>query len=164
MAMPSVSVVVCTFNGASTLRACLDGLGALDYPDYEVIVVNDGSTDATAAIAARYPVRLITTENRGLSSARNAGLRAATGEIVAYIDDDARPDRHWLQYLASTFMEGDYAAVGGPNFTPPDDAAVADCVANAPGGPIHVLLSDRHAEHIPGCNMAFRRSALHELR
>jgi GT2 family glycosyltransferase len=160
---PRVSVVVCSCNGAPTLRDCLDGLLRLDYADYEVIIVNDGSTDDTAAIAAEYPFLLVNTPNQGLSCARNTGLRAASGEIVAYIDDDARPDPHWLQYLASTFMDGDWAAVGGPNLTPPDDAAVADCVANAPGGPIHVLLSDCQAEHVPGCNMALRRSALRDL-
>lgn len=162
-ALPRISVVVSSFNGEGTLRECLDGLCALDYPDFEVIVVNDGSTDQTAAIAAGYPVRLITTENQGLSSARNTGLNAATGEIVAYIDDDAYPDPHWLQYLAHTFMEDDWAAVGGPNLAPPDDGLVADCIANSPGGPVHVLISDREAEHIPGCNMAFRRSALAEV-
>jgi glycosyltransferase involved in cell wall biosynthesis len=157
---PRVSVVVCSFNGERTLCECLEGLCALDYPDFEVIVVNDGSTDQTAAIAASYPVRLITTENQGLSNARNTGLSAATGEIVAYIDDDAYPDPHWLQYLARTFMEGDWAAVGGPNLAPPDDGFVAGCIANSPGGPVHVLVSDCEAEHVPGCNMAFRRSAL----
>jgi GT2 family glycosyltransferase len=160
---PPLSVVVCSCNGATTLRDCLDGLLELDYPDYEVIVVNDGSTDATASIAAGYPFRLIETPNQGLSAARNTGLHAAHGEIVAYIDDDARPDPHWARYLAATFREGDWAAVGGPNLTPADDTAVADCVGNAPGGPIHVLLSDRQAEHVPGCNMAFRRSALRAL-
>jgi len=165
VALPSVSVVVCTFNGDKTLGECLDRLCAIDYPDYEVIVVNDGSTDATAAIAGRYPVRLITTENRGLSGARNAGLEAATGEIIAYIDDDARPDRHWLQYMVRTFAggDGDWAAVGGPNLAPPDDGMVADCVANSPGLPMHVLLSDTEAEHVPGCNMAIRRSALMQV-
>lgn len=157
---PRMSVVVCSFNGERTLRECLDGVCALDYPDFEVVVVNDGSTDRTAAIAASYPVRLITTENQGLGSARNTGLNAATGEIVAYIDDDAYPDPHWLAYLARTFMDGDWAAVGGPNLAPPDDGLTADCIANSPGGPVHVLISDCEAEHIPGCNMAFRRSAL----
>src|SRR5262249_57131764 len=52
------------------------------------------------------------------------------------------------------------AGVGGPNIAVPGDGAIADCVANAPGGPIHVLLSDDMAEHIPGCNMAFRREKL----
>jgi len=157
---PRISVVVCSYNGSRTIRETLEGLKRVEYPDFEVIVVNDGSTDTTPAIAAEYPLRLISTENRGLSSARNTGWQAASGEIVAYIDDDAWPDPHWLHYLAHTFTTTDYAAVGGPNIPPPGDGPVAECVANAPGGPVHVLLSDREAEHIPGCNMAFRREAL----
>jgi GT2 family glycosyltransferase len=157
---PRISVVVCTYNGQATLRDCLDGLLKLDYPDYEVIVVNDGSTDDTAAIAAEYPFPVISTANHGLSAARNTGMRAATGAIVAYTDDDARPDPEWLTQLAHTLRTSGHAGVGGPNIPPPGDGAVAECVANAPGGPIHVLLSDRQAEHIPGCNMAFRRECL----
>jgi O-antigen biosynthesis protein len=157
---PRVSVVVCSYNGSRTLRDTLDALARLEYPEFEVIVVNDGSTDATPGIAAEYDVRLISTENRGLSAARNTGWQAARGEIVAYIDDDAYPDPHWLHYLAWAFMTGDWVGVGGPNIAPPGDGPIADCVANAPGGPVHVLVSDREAEHIPGCNMAFRREAL----
>jgi hypothetical protein len=67
---PSTSVVVCTYNGSATLRECLEGIEELDYPDYEAIVVDDGSTDASAAIAEEHDVRLIRTENRGLSAAR----------------------------------------------------------------------------------------------
>lgn len=157
---PRVSVVVCSYNGARTIRDTLEGLTRLNYPDYEVIVVDDGSRDATAAIARGYDVRLISTPNRGLSNARNTGLEAATGEIVAYIDDDAWPDPDWLTYLAATFRATPHVGVGGPNLPPPGDGAVAACVANSPGGPNHVLLSDREAEHLPGCNMAFRRDAL----
>src|SRR5438132_126654 len=97
---PKISVVVSTFNGAATIRDTLAGLEHLDYPDFEVIVVNDGSTDATPQIASEYRVRLITTRNQGLSAARNIGIRASTGEIVAFIDDDAYPDLHWLRFLA----------------------------------------------------------------
>jgi O-antigen biosynthesis protein len=157
---PRISVVLCSYNGARTIRGCLDALAVLDYPDYEVIVVNDGSTDATEAIAREYDVRVISTENRGLSAARNTGWQAATGEIVAYIDDDAYPDPHWLTYLAATFLRTSHAGVGGPNIAPRGDGFIADCVAGAPGGPTHILLSDTEAEHIPGCNMAFRRDAL----
>ena len=160
---PRVSVVVCSYNGARTIKDTLDGLSRLDYPDFEVIVVDDGSRDTTATIARGYDCRVIQTPNRGLARARNAGLAAATGEIVAYIDDDAYPDPHWLRYLASTFMSTSDAAVGGPNIAPPGDGWIADCVARAPGGPIHVLLSDREAEHIPGCNMAFRKEALQAI-
>jgi len=160
---PRVSVVVCSLNGAHRIRECLDGLQGLDYPDYEVIVVNDGSTDRTAAIAREYGYGLISTENRGLGSARNTGLQAASGDIVAFIDDDAYPDRDWLRYLAYEFLTTDHVGIGGPNISPPGDGRLADAVANTPGGPIHVLLSDREAEHIPGCNMAFRKAALEEV-
>jgi GT2 family glycosyltransferase len=161
--VPSVSVIVCTHNGSRTLRRCLEGICRLNYPNFEVIVVDDGSTDGTVAIVQQYDVRLISTVNKGLSSARNTGLEAATGEIVAYIDDDAYPDPDWLTYLADTFMRTSYVGVGGPNIHPGGDGVVADSVANAPGGPIHVLLTDRVAEHIPGCNMSFRASALREI-
>ncbi len=157
---PNISVVVCSHNGARTMRDCCEGLIELDYPLYEVIVVDDGSTDATADIASEYGFRVIRTRNMGLSSARNTGLEAAAGEIVAYTDDDARPDPHWLRYLAATFLSTDYVGVGGPNLSPSRSNATALCVANSPGGPNHVLLNDREAEHIPGCNMAFRKSAL----
>ncbi len=157
---PRVSVVVCSYNGAATIRDCCQGLLALDYPEYEVIVVDDGSADGTAAIASEYGFRVFSTENRGLSSARNTGWQVATGEIVAYIDDDASPDPHWLKYLATAFRQGGYAAVGGPNIPPLDSCPTAACVAHATGNPRHVLLSDREAEHIPGCNSAFRRDAL----
>ncbi len=162
-AWPRVSVVVCAYNAAGTLHDTLRGVEALRYPDFEVIVVDDGSTDATAEIAAGYGCRLIRTPNRGLSAARNTGWREAAGEIVAYIDADAHPDPDWLTYLALDFAATAHAGVGGPNVPPRDARLVADCVANAPGGPVHVLLSDREAEHIPGCNMAFRRSALEAL-
>jgi GT2 family glycosyltransferase len=160
---PRISVVVCSFNGEKTLGECLGGLSELDYPDFEVIVVNDGSTDSTPAIASEHGVRLIDTPNRGLASARNTGMQAASGEIVAYLDDDARPDPHWLRYLAATFDGDGNAGVGGPNVVPPGSATLASCVAEAPGGPTHVLVSDREAEHLPGCNMAFRKSALAEV-
>lgn len=160
---PRVSVIVCSCNGARTIRHCFEGLMGLEYPDFEVIIVDDGSKDATASIAREYGYRVISTMNKGLSRARNTGLKAATGEIVAYLDDDAYPDQHWLKYLVATFMSTTHAGVGGPNIAPPGGGPVADCVANAPGGPCHVLLSDSEAEHIPGCNMAFRKTHLQAI-
>jgi GT2 family glycosyltransferase len=157
---PTISVIVCTYNGGATLRETFQQLQRLSYPDFEVIVVDDGSTDGGADEAEAYGYRLIRTHNAGLSSARNTGLHAANGELVAYLDDDAYPDADWLKYLALSFLREDYAGVGGPNIPPPGDGWIADCVTNSPGGPIHVLLTDREAEHIPGCNMAFRKSAL----
>lgn len=162
-AWPRISVVVCSYNGASTIRDCLDGIAQLEYPDYEVIVVDDGSTDETASIAAGFDAWLISTPNNGLSNARNVGMRAATGEIIAYVDDDARPDPHWLMYLAQTFLNTSHVAVGGPNLASPDDGFVAEAVDASPGNPVHVLLTDELAEHIPGCNMAVRKASLEAI-
>ena len=162
---PLVSVVVCAYNAESTLDGCLSSLAVLAYPAYEVIVVDDGSTDGTAAIMARHDfIRSVRFgANRGLSAARNAGLAAARGDIVAYTDADCLADPHWLDYLVATFRSTGMAAAGGPNLPPPEESLVASCVAVSPGGPLHVLIDDQEAEHVPGCNMAFRRDLLREI-
>jgi GT2 family glycosyltransferase len=161
---PWVSVVVAAHNAGRTLESCLASLTRLRYPNYEAIVVNDGSTDDTESIMRRYPqFRGITTLNQGVSAARNEGLRVASGEIVAYIDSDADADPDWLSYLATTYLEFDVVGVGGPNLVPPDDNWVAKCVYRSPGGPTQVMLDDKFAEHIPGCNMSFLKQALEDI-
>ena len=161
---PKVSVVVCSYNGARTLNECLESLMRLNYPDYEVILVDDGSRDATPEIAADFPqVHLIRQENRGLSVARNVGALAARGEIIAYTDDDCVADENWLLYLVRGMQDQGVEAIFGPNITPPNDNWIAKCVAVSPGNPSHVMLDDRRAEHVPGCNMAVRRDVLLSL-
>jgi GT2 family glycosyltransferase len=163
-AEPKVSVVICVYNGERTIDSCLSSLEKLHYPNYEVVVVNDGSTDKTREIAESYDyIRLINQENKGLSEARNVGIRASKGEIIAFTDADCMADADWLTYLVARFQSTEFAAVGGPNLSPPDDSFVASCVAVSPGAPTHVLLDDEVAEHIPGCNMAFRREALEAI-
>jgi GT2 family glycosyltransferase len=158
---PAVSVIVCAYNAAATIDDCLDALERLDYPRVEVIVVDDGSTDDTAArVRARPWARLIQVPNGGLSTARNIGLHASCREIVAYVDADVRVDPSWLTYLVQPFVTSDAVAAGGPNVVPSDDHWFAQCVARAPGAPSHVLIDDRVAEHVPGCNFAVKRSAL----
>ena len=161
---PRVSVVVASYNGERTLKACLDSLARLNYPDYEVILVDDGSVDTTRQIAFAHPnVRYFRhEENLGLSVARNTGIAAATGEIIAFTDSDCRADEDWLYYLVGGLLEGEFAGIGGPNLLPPEDSPVAAAVMASPGGPAHVMLTDRQAEHIPGCNMAFYKGALEQ--
>jgi O-antigen biosynthesis protein len=159
--LPRISVVVCSYNGAATLEECLVSLEQLRYPDYEVILVDDGSTDDTPWLAARFPyIRYIRQTNQGLSAARNVGAQAATGEVVAYTDSDCVADPDWLYYIADGMRRQQVDAIGGPNVPPPSDGWIAKCVAASPGGPSHVMLDDRRAEHVPGCNMAFRRQTL----
>jgi glycosyltransferase involved in cell wall biosynthesis len=161
---PSMSVVICAYNAAATLDECLRHTCSLAYPNLEILVVDDGSTDATGEIVADHPrARLVTIEHAGLSVARNEGYRAAGGEIVAYLDSDAYPTPEWPYYLALAMEDASVAGAGGPNVPPPDDPEGAQRVARAPGGPVHVLIADERAEHLPGCNMAFRREALEQL-
>ncbi|MCC6233460.1 MAG: glycosyltransferase [Verrucomicrobiales bacterium] len=159
---PKVSVVVATYNGGRTLGPCLDALLELRHPDYEILVVDDGSTDDTPQITARYPqVRTLRLpRNQGLSHARNLGIRAATGELIAFTDSDCRPDPDWLLHLVTGLVEAPVVGVGGPNLLPPEDPPLAAVVDVAPGAPAHVMLDDRFAEHLPGCNMAFWKWAL----
>lgn len=190
---PRVSIVVCSYNGGHTLRDCLDSLDRLNYPDYEVVLVDDGSTDGTQGIVREFceatgrdydavtcdrrkapdavagwadapdgrPRFLnIVQPNLGLSAARNNGYRAGTGEVIAYTDSDCMADRDWVYYLVSTLISDRFAAVGGPNVSPPARNWIQACVAAAPGSPSHVLTSDTVAEHVPGCNMAYWRWGL----
>ncbi len=161
---PMVTVVVACYNGGRTLQSCLDSLTHLNYPSYQVIVVDDGSTDITAQVASLYKdFRLIRQEHKGLAVARNTGVAAADGEVIAFTDADCQADEDWLYYLTGDLVKTSYVGAGGPNFLPADDSAVAAAVMVSPGGPAHVMLTDRLAEHIPGCNMAFYKWALLEV-
>lgn len=98
--MPLVSVVIPAYNAALWIAETLESVLAQTFQDFEVIVVDDGSTDDTAAVVARFArVRCIRTPNGGQASARNVGIRAAQGEYVAFVDADDlwSPDKLWLQ-------------------------------------------------------------------
>lgn len=96
----SISVVVPVYNGAQTLRTCLSALAtqALRVP-FETIVVDDGSTDDTAAVAREFDVRLVQRKNGGAPAARNTGILCAQGEWIAFTDADCVPSRTWLARL-----------------------------------------------------------------
>ncbi|WP_243310770.1 glycosyltransferase [Fundidesulfovibrio agrisoli] len=165
---PMISVVVCAYNADSTMEGCLASFQHVEYPNFEVIVVDDGSTDKTGEIsdkyAAKFPfIHVIHQPNLGLSAARNVGMYAAKGDIVAYTDSDCYVDPHWLTYMAWAFQDERFAVVGGPNLPPMEDNRTAACVAVSPGAPTHVLVTDEIAEHVPGCNMAYRKENLMEI-
>jgi glycosyltransferase involved in cell wall biosynthesis len=109
-----VSVVVPVRNGAATLGNCLHSLLSMDFPTErrEIIVVDNGSTDGTADIIDRFPVRCVQEPRRGLSYARNAGIEASRGWAIAFTDSDCYVDRRWLSELVAGFADG-IAATGG---------------------------------------------------
>lgn len=112
---PMVSVIVPCFNAARKLPTLLTALKVQTYPSdaYEVIVVDDGSTDATAAVARSHGVRVLSQVNGGSYKARNTGVRQCRGEIIAFTDDDCSPEPDWLSEGVKALQEADADLAGG---------------------------------------------------
>ncbi len=172
-ALPSVSVVVCTYNRDWVLEKCLEALRRMDYPDFEVVVVDGPSTDRTARVLDRFPeVKRVNNPQRNLSISRNLGIAASAGEIVAFIDDDAMAAPDWLQELVDVYRDPNVGGAGGHVYGPGGvhlqfdrgiisrwslPRAVRDEPAdeNAPHGEWFNILM--------GTNCSFRRSVLEEI-
>ena len=127
MQAPLISAIICTHNREQYLGAAIDSLTAQTLEHYEIIVVDNASTDGTAAIAkARLTtgkVRYLYEPTLGLSVARNTGAAAAQGQIIAYLDDDAEASAGWLAALLKVFEENPKVAIAGGKVTliwPPD--------------------------------------------
>lgn len=124
---PAVSIVVPARNAEPTLRDCVTSLLRLDYPVQrrEIIVVDNGSVDATSASIRDLPVTLLTEPRRGPSWARNAGIEASKGEIIAFTDADCIVTRGWLRGLVTAFQydEAPWAVAGEVLPFPPRTAA-----------------------------------------
>ena len=113
------SVIVPVYNGAETLPACLRALQQQTLPAdrYEVIVVDDGSTDGSADLARRFGVQVISQENAGPAAARNRGVQAARGEILLFTDADCAPAPDWIERLTAPFADPTVAGTKGAYLT-----------------------------------------------
>jgi glycosyltransferase involved in cell wall biosynthesis len=109
------SVIVCAYNEERLLPGCLHSLLQQSFPPHEIIVINNASTDRTAAVAAIPGVRVVDEPRKGLVVARETGWRQATGDVLVYVDADCRAPRGWLERVAREFA-GPHppAAVTGP--------------------------------------------------
>ncbi len=112
--LPPISVVICTRDRTDLLKGALEAILALDYPNREIIVIDNApSNTSTAELVARLPVRYVKEERPGLDWARNRGIAEASHEIIAFTDDDVRPDRGWLRGMAAGFVDPTIMAVSG---------------------------------------------------
>jgi glycosyltransferase involved in cell wall biosynthesis len=109
------SVVINTYNRGSSLDDALNGLSELDYPTFEVVVVNGPSTDNTAQVLADWQgrIKIGHCNVANLSVSRNIGIQMAEGDVVAFLDDDAIPHPQWLSRIAGHYVDDDVGAVGG---------------------------------------------------
>jgi glycosyltransferase involved in cell wall biosynthesis len=110
---PHITVVVCTRDRRALLEQCLTALRKQTYPDFEVLVIDNAPCEPARDICVRFGARYIVEPVAGVTHARNAGARAARGELIAYTDDDAVPDSGWLAALAAEFRDPTIAAVTG---------------------------------------------------
>jgi glycosyltransferase involved in cell wall biosynthesis len=170
-----VTVILCTYNRASSLATALESVLAsalLSHVDWELLVVDNNSRDRSAEVindfCLRQPgrVRYIFEAQQGLSNARNAGIREARGQILAFVDDDVTVEPTWLDNLTAGLRDGDWAGAGGrilppKGFTPPSWLALQGPWGQ--GGVLCALFdmgdtAEQLREEPPyGANMAFRK-------
>ena len=128
--MVDISVVVPVYNGERTIQKTIEALlSQKAEKSYEVIVVDDGSTDDTPNIIKKYPVKIITQENAGPAAARNTGWKAASGEIVAFTDSDCVPVPGWIEALSKHFWDPSVGGVGGTYKTENPGSILATYIA-----------------------------------
>lgn len=165
---PTVSVVIGVYNGADMIGNCLESLLNQNYPReaYDIIVVENGSTDNTVEVVKRYPVRLYQSNIRGLAPARNLGLSKSKADIIATTDADCIAHPDWLAELVKPYVDPAVGGVGG--------AVLA--YNNGGGRSIVEMFSDQFAPlvnfvsgeneylpHLVGAHASYRRRLLNQI-
>ena len=177
---PLVSIVIACPNRSWMLDECLEAIRGQSYENWEVIVLPDEDfrqetedvSQCSGLKSSDSRIRVIPTGKVRPAEKRNVGIREAKGEIVAFIDDDAYPDAHWLEYAVKYFGEPDIGALGGPGVTPPGDRRLARL-----GGRVYDnwLVSGNYryryhaggvrmdVEDYPSCNLFVRKDVLDKI-
>jgi glycosyltransferase involved in cell wall biosynthesis len=162
--MPLVSVIVPAFNEEKFLGNCLESLENQDFKDFEIIVVDNNSTDKTAEIAKKFGVILVSEKNQGVAFARNKGANAAKGEILVFTDADTILPKNWLSRIQKEFeKDKKFVAFGGSCqfYSGPISARLASKFLLKP-----FLIFDKFFSggwNLMGCNMAIRKEAFFKI-
>lgn len=157
------SIVIPAYNAGKTIEKTVEACLSQDYEgEFEVIVVDDGSTDNTETVIKSFPVRYIFQENAGPAAARNSGWKASKGEIVCFIDSDCIPDNNWLSTLLKHYKDGtNVGAVCGSYKIANPESLLAQC--------IHEEIMFRHSNmsnnvrFFGSYNLSIKRSVLEEV-
>jgi mycofactocin glycosyltransferase len=168
--LPLVSIVIPVYNRPAEIAECLASLQALDYPSdkIEVIVVDDASRDRTVAEVRRFDVRLIVQpSNMGQSAARNTGVAAASGEIIAFLDSDCIAEKAWLRDLVPYFQDSRVALVGGyvgAYYNEKQmDRYEQVCSALNMGADVVLGRGEGSVFYVPTCNMLVRKEIYEQV-
>jgi len=169
---PFVSVTVPVLNRENDIGRCLNSLLALDYPSFEVIVVDNGSTDKTQEIVSRYPVKMVVEQKGGAYAARNTGTEFARGEIIAFTDSDCVADRDWLKNLVRNYTDEKVGGVGGHLLPYKPSNTVEEFLSFGRLGIFHssetVAIHKEAKRFLSGAlgsaNMSYRRNVLREVK
>jgi len=158
---PLASVVVPAYNASGTIRACLEALEqqTLDRECYEIIVVDDGSTDETGQIAAGYGASVVRQPRSRPAAARNSGIRAARGGLVCFTDADCEPTPRWLAELTAPFSDPAITGAKG-TYATRQPSLVARFVQVEYEDKYDLLADQRYIDFIDTYSAAYRRDAL----
>lgn len=167
MNVPTATVVVCVRNRPQQLIVCLQSLVCQDYPDYEVVVVDDASNDETpirlqefCQSHSQFPIRTVRNQtNLGTSGARNVGITAARGEYIAFTDSDCVVPTNWLRELVAPLVEAEVAAAAGAVL----DESPRNMAELAYRGTCQIGQTSRQGRALVGNNMVIRRNVLHQF-
>jgi GT2 family glycosyltransferase len=166
--LPFVSIIVPAYNCRSTIEKCVESLKALDYPNCEILIMDDGSTDGTGKYLDTVEgIRVMHLENAGPGRARNIGLEHARGEYVAFTDADCVVDPGWLNALMQGFHKDEVAGVGGDQQSPSDETRFGKRVngfLKAIGFVAGYMKRDgssyRRVSHNPTCNVVYKKEVI----
>ena len=162
---PFISVVVPVRNGERSIRECLASLLRMDYPEArrEFLVVDNGSTDRTAEIIKSFPVRYLWEERRGIPYARNQGIAASRGTIVAFTDADCVVSSRWLRELVQGFEEEGVGGVEGETVDYPPVTPVEQYTARRRSFSYQYRLVSFLSPYVITANVAFRREVFDRI-
>jgi len=170
---PFVSVIVAAYNSEKKISKCINSLFNIGYPNYEIIVIDDGSTDRTKDVLSEFKgrINIIESKHSGPSKCRNIAVKEAKGEFIAFTDSDCIVDRNWIKELVKCFINDKVAGSGGIQLSPEDETHFGKRVqkffdlTGFLGGYIKSSRSEelKEVSHNPSCNVMYRKSAFLEI-
>lgn len=171
---PLVSVIVLNWNGKENLRKCLQSLAGQDYPKYEIVVVDNASTDGSVELTEKYPQArvIVNDKNLGFAEGNNVGIQESKGEIVALVNNDIVADKKWISELVKTIREDHtIGLVGGIIYSSSGEKEIwstggrIDLLTgytwhNRKNSPVDLI---EDIDYIPACAIVARRETIESI-